>query len=173
MALDIGRGFRLFCYFVVITLSITSFALIVHDLKPIVSGVRYCFPHISSTGIEYGTSVSICNFGIANNVIIFVFALFTFLFVLVGSFVSSLEPHIFLFEVAVNGFNTIWALIWAIVVSARIGGNRSKKENAVLGFSWIDFALLLFALIVTLAMERGQKGESADSGEAEVERAEA
>jgi len=25
----------------------------------------------------------------------------------------------------------------------------------VLGFSWIDFALLLFALIVTLAVERG------------------
>ncbi|KAF6002569.1 hypothetical protein F1559_004405 [Cyanidiococcus yangmingshanensis] len=172
MALDIGRAFRLFCYFVVITFSITSFALIVHDLKPIISGVRYCFPHLYPTG-RVGTSTSICNFGIADNVIMFVFALFTFLFVLVGSFVSSLEPHIFIFEVVVNGFNTIWAMIWAIVVSARIGGNRSQKENAVLGFSWIDFGLLLFALIVTLAMERGQKGELADSGETETERAEA
>jgi len=63
--------------------------------------------------------------------------------------------------------------VWAIVVSARIGGSRSKQENAVLGFSWIDFALLLFALIVTLAVERGQKGSSDDVGEADTERAEA
>jgi hypothetical protein len=172
MALDIARGFRLFCYFVVIALSIASFALIVHDLKPIINGKRYCFPHFYTTG-TVGTSVSICNFGIADNVIMFVFALFTFMFVLIGSFVSSLEPHIFIFEVAVNGFNTIWAMIWAIVVSARIGGSRSKQENAVLGFSWIDFALLLFALIVTLAVERGQKGSSDDVGEADTERAEA
>ena len=166
----VGRSIRLFLYLVVITLSIASFALIVHDLKD-VFGTSFC--KITGT-----FSNDVCNYGIAANVIIFVFALFMFVWVLAGAFMGGFGGLLMPVELGVTGFNTIWAMIWAIVISAKVTKSRTEKVNAVLGFAWVDFGLLLICVIMAAAMDRGDKSESsggdtgADAG-GEAEPAEA
>eukprot|EP00166_Cyanidium_caldarium_P004178 ctg_433.g250 len=91
-----------------------------------------------------------------------------------GSFGGLLMPV----ELGVTGFNTIWAMIWAIVISAKVTKSRPEKVNAVLGFAWVDFGLLLICVVMAAAMDRRDKSESsggdtgADAG-GEAEPAEA
>ena len=153
---NVGRGFRLFFYFVVITLSITSFALIVHDLKD-VFGTGVC------TIVDVKSS-SLCNFGIAANCIVLAFAFFAFVWVVAVSVFSALDRALVPMELALTGFNTIWSMIWAIVISAKASKQRPEKANAVLGFSWVDFGLLVICTVLLLTTERGEKEVSEEGG---------
>ena len=143
MSLGVLSSARLPLYVVIITLSVASFALIVHDLRN-VGGTGFC--ELTQT-----VDSSLCDYGVAINVVFFALAVINSVLVLVAIAVEKRLWLLHFVEALLNASSGLNALAWAITISARVSKDRSTQVNAVLGFAWVIFSMLAVAYTLNLA----------------------
>ncbi|KAK4535401.1 hypothetical protein CDCA_CDCA04G1426 [Cyanidium caldarium] len=149
MRLGVLSSVRLLLYAGIVTLSVASFALIVHDLRN-VGGTGFC--ELTQT-VESST----CNYGVAINVVFFALAVINSVLVLVASSTEKRVRLLCFVETLLNGTSGLNALAWAITLSARVSKDRSTQVNAVLGFAWVIFSMLVIVYALNLARWRRRR----------------
>jgi uncharacterized membrane protein len=86
------------------------------------------YPPTMETRIE-GTPQGYCNYSIANKVIIFVFAIVSFIRVYIGSMKEIVRKRMPCIDAVFTQITAVWALVGEILLTVAVAAGTSRNRN--------------------------------------------